>query len=73
MPISCDPSSLAAESACYCFDEQTQRAIKIYLLEQVAQTGLTPNQLAANAKCYCMDEATQAAVTTYLLCQLVNV
>lgn len=72
MPISCDANSLSAAAKCYCFDDTIQQAVQIYLLEQIAQTGLTPSQLQAAAKCYCFDEDTQRAIKAYLLCQISN-
>lgn len=72
MAVSCVPNDLAAAAKCYCFDEKTTEAVKIYLLYQIAGSTLTPNQLADAAKCFCSDPKTQMAIQNYLLCQIVN-
>lgn len=72
MPISCDPSSLAAAAACYCYDAQMMQAVQIVLLREIAGSTLTPEQLSAAARCFCFDTETQAKVKNLLLCELSN-
>lgn len=73
MAISCDPTILATNAKCYCFDAETTQRIKLYLLAVIA--GLddqTPSELAAAAECYCFDKTTAKKIETYLLCQIAN-
>ena len=73
MAIDCDPSALAELSACYCFPENVERAIIVYLLAQIAGSTLTPAQLAAAAAPYVgMPKNVQEAAMLYLTCQISN-
>jgi hypothetical protein len=68
--ISCDPSALAALSACYCFDQVATDAATLYLLNAISGLNLSPTQLAANSKCFCLDKAATEAAKLYLLCAI---
>lgn len=70
--ITCEPSTLAGSSACYCSNERQQLGEIVYLLQQIAGNTMTPTQLAQASACYCSDRTTQYANITFLLCQIVN-
>ncbi len=75
-PIPCDPSSLALAATQYdgMIPDGEKGAVIIYLLNQIAGTGLTPQQLALNAACYdaYIPKGMQPAVMNYLLCAIAN-
>lgn len=67
MAVPTDPSELAENARCYCFSPELARAVKIYLLAQIAGLGAMTNQeLAEAAKCYCFDSYTAMKVELYL-------
>lgn len=43
------------------------RSVRLYLLNVIAETGMTPAQLAAASKCYCFDGQIREAIKVYLL------
>jgi hypothetical protein len=75
MPISCDPSSLAAASTCYsdCISDGMKPAVVIFLLNSISGLNYTPQQLVTAAACFdCGNIPTglQPAVMNYLLCAI---
>lgn len=70
MPVSCDPNDLAAASRCYCFDAETRKRVKLYLLAVAAGLGnQTPQQLVDASRCFCFDKKQARSIELYLLCQ----
>lgn len=64
------PAQLSAAAKCYCFDDDSWKAIVTYLLAvQAGKTSSTPQQLSTSAKCYCFDDETFKRVVVYLLNQ----
>lgn len=73
MAVTTNPSELAAAAKCYCYDKETAKKVKLYLLAVIAGLdGLTPQELANRAKCYCFDPVTAAKVELYLDCLIAN-
>ena len=73
MALNCDPSAIAAASACFCGPEDLQRAEMILLLQQIAGNTMTPSQLSAAAVCFnCIPEDVWRAEVTYLLCSIAS-
>lgn len=67
------PAAVLKGAACYDGIPPGNRdAVMIFLLEQVAKTGLTPAQMAKAASCYCFDKKASKAVIAMLLDKLAN-
>lgn len=74
MPVSCDPTDLAAAAKCFiCLDVAQREAIKTYLLAVIAGGSTDPNTLMEAAKCFvCIPPDKQKQIQTYLLCQIAS-
>lgn len=67
-----DETEIAASSACFtCLSPLQQAAAVVWLLNEIAATGLTPEQVAAESSCFtCMTRLQSAAAGVYLLDQI---
>jgi len=69
MAISCEPADLAENAKCFCYDKNTEGAVLIYLLMQIAELDLTASELAALAAPYTgMPKDAKESAIVYLSC-----
>lgn len=68
------PQELTNAARCYsCIPAGASQSVILYLLNQIAGTGLTPQQLLEASKCYlCLPDGASKATTAYLLNQILQ-